>query len=115
MYSIHSLFRDESNTLIAKIADDEEATKPMGTEISDLISRFTLNNICGNVYRIINFTGKCYHQICTETAMGVKLNSSAQPDQYRGMIYRCGALHLYRMMNPVLYYDKIFACTWAHR
>lgn len=47
--------------------------------------------------------------------MGVKLSNTSQPDQYRGMINRCGKLILERLMNPVLYYDRLFALTWTHR
>lgn len=47
--------------------------------------------------------------------MGVKLSSTTEPDNYRGMIYRSGEILLQRYLNPVLYNDTIFSWTGASR
>lgn len=50
-----------------------------------------------------------------ETAMGVKLNSNTEPDNYREMIYRSGELLFKRYINPIYYNDTIFRMTNVYR
>lgn len=47
--------------------------------------------------------------------MGVKLNSTTEPDNYRGMIYRCGELLLRRYLSPIMYNDTVFGWTSTFR
>lgn len=47
--------------------------------------------------------------------MGVKLNSSTEPDNYRESIYRTGELLFQRYINPIYYNDTIFSLTSLNR
>lgn len=47
--------------------------------------------------------------------MGVKLNSTTEPDNYRDSIYRSGELLFQRYINPIYYNDTIFSLTSLNR
>lgn len=47
--------------------------------------------------------------------MGVKLNTTTEPDNYREMIYRSGELLFLRYINPIYYTDWIFSMTRIYR
>lgn len=55
------------------------------------------------------------YSIYLETAMGVKLNSTTEPDNYRESIYRSGELLFQRFINPIYYNDTIFSLTSLNR
>lgn len=78
-----SVFNERSAELVNEI-DGRIAEGAPTLDISTVICRFTLNVIC-------------------ETAMGVKLDSMENGDEYRENIYKVVQVIIYRIMRPWLY------------
>lgn len=83
-----SIFHDESEKVIAHI-NSRIAAGDNVLDVATISCRFTLNTIC-------------------ETAMGVKLDSMDNADEYRNNVYKVGELLIYRVMRPWLYVPAIY-------
>lgn len=79
--------REESSQLIKTL--NLETCNEQGTSIHSIISKTTLNTI-------------------SETAMGVKLESVHEPDEYRQQIYQIGNMLQYRALRPWLHSDLLY-------
>lgn len=80
-------FREESSQLIKTL--NLETSNEHGTSIQSIISKTTLNTI-------------------SETAMGTKLESVHEPDEYRQQIYHIGYMLQYRALRPWLHSDLLY-------
>lgn len=83
-----AIFRDESEKVIAHI-NHRISEGDNVLDVSTISCRFTLNTIC-------------------ETAMGVKLDSIENADEYRENVYKVGELLIHRVMRPWLYVPAIY-------
>lgn len=86
--------------------------RPEGTHLQPLISRFTLNTICGKCDPLLSTTHtKTTHlqnnnlKSPPESAMGVKLKRIDELDTYREKINQLGKLHVERLTIPWYIFD----------
>lgn len=83
-----SIFNEESVKVVDKIKDSMDRGNKV-LDVAKISCRFTLNTIC-------------------ETAMGVKLDSIANADEYRSNLYKVIEIIVHRVMRPWLYIDLVF-------
>lgn len=87
-----------------------ELDRPGGTNLQQLISRFTLNTICGELNLLDRFKAKIPEYLLTilESAMGVKISKIDELDDYRRQINRIGKIQVERMCVPWFFADWIY-------
>lgn len=83
-----TIFNEESLTMIGKLKHEIGQGRNV-IDVAEVSCRFTLNIIC-------------------ETAMGVKLDSMENADEYRTNIYKVGEVLVHRLMRPWLYVEWIY-------
>ncbi|KAG4071881.1 hypothetical protein HA402_006042 [Bradysia odoriphaga] len=88
LHGFQSTFSEQTSLLVTWIRETE-LKRSEGTNLQQLISRFTLNTIC-------------------ESAMGVKLTRIDELDDYRKQINLIGKLHVERLTVPWLFVDWIY-------
>lgn len=85
----HQTIKNETDSVTEIIKNDNN---PNGIDVNTLMSRFTLNTIC-------------------ETAMGVKISTLQEPDEYRKNIHAIGKTYVDRMSRPWLFINAIYKIT----
>lgn len=88
LHQFASIFSEESVKVIEFIRKEIECGRPV-LDMSQISCRFTLNVIC-------------------ETAMGVKIDTMDNADEYRRSLYKVVEIIVHRIMRPWLYVDWIF-------
>lgn len=83
-----TIFNEESTKVVELIHGHVEKGKGV-LDVSKISCRATLNIIC-------------------ETAMGVKLDSIGNADEYRKNLYKVIEIIIHRVMRPWLYVDQLF-------
>ncbi|XP_055603794.1 uncharacterized protein LOC129752029 [Uranotaenia lowii] len=81
------IFHEESDKLVGLLNVEAESEREV--HLQPLSTRVTLNSIC-------------------ETAMGVKLDSTANADQYKSNVRQIGRLIQDRLMNPVQHNEFLY-------
>lgn len=104
----------EQTELLLQEIRDNEINNPKGTHLQKLMSRFTLNTICGKDFVKVSslFFGKFelliaikYH---LESAMGVKLTKIDALDDYRRKINEIGKYQVERLTVPWFISDFLY-------
>lgn len=111
IYFAYSFILSEQTEILLKEIREKELNNPDGTHLQKLISRFTLNTICGKVYNNKNQI-QIYQEMLMngllhslESAMGVKLTKIDELDDYRGKINQIGKLQVERLTVPWMLFD----------
>ena len=107
----HRTFVEECDQLMNTL--DEHVDKGVPTALQPVMSKFTLNTICGKMLENpIEFQFPLWATFTfSETSMGVKLSTVAGADIYRAKLYEIGEALIHRLMRPWLLNDFLCLLT----